>query len=64
MRQFKDTSHDHRTQLEATVQVGHRREKVCVAVIGRDVWAYQMAKIELQNRYLQAQKQLSKSDTN
>lgn len=58
MHLFKDTSTGHHTQLAATAKVGRRRERVSVVVPGRDVWAYQFAKIELQNRYLLALKRL------
>ena len=59
MTPFKDISTEHRTQLQRRVQVGRRHETVTVCVPGRDVWAYQMARIELQNAELQARKRLA-----
>ena len=58
MLPFNDTSMQHRTQLETRVRVGRRSQKVIVCIPGRDVWAYQMARIELQNRAALARKQL------
>ncbi len=60
MRGMKDLSTEHRTQLQACVHVGRRRrETVTVCIPGRDAWAYQFAKIELQNKTLQARKRLA-----
>jgi hypothetical protein len=58
-RSIKDRSRDHRTQLQTIVRVGRQRETVSACIPGRDVWAYQMAKIQLQNKALQARKRLA-----
>lgn len=47
-----DLSKGHRTTLRARVQIAGVDRTLDVSVPGRDVWAYQMAKIELQNAQL------------
>ena len=59
MRSFKDISTEHRTQLQTRVQVGRRHETVTVCIPGRDVWAYQMARIQLQEKENQTRKRLA-----
>jgi len=54
MMKIDDASRDHRTILRTQVRHGRKRVTVAVSVPGRDVWAYQFAKIELQNRALAA----------
>ena len=56
---YKDISTEHRTQLQKRVCVGRRHETVTVCIPGRDLWAYQMARIELQNKELQARRRLA-----
>jgi hypothetical protein len=63
MHAFKDTSTKHRTQLEATVQVGRKCESVSVSIPGRDIWAHQMARIELQNRVVFTRRKLEAERT-
>ncbi len=49
-----EVSNGHRTILRTQVPHGRKRITVEVSVIGRDLWAYQFAKIELQNRAIAA----------
>lgn len=49
-----EVSVGHRTILRTQVPHGRKRITVEVSVVGRDVWAYQFAKIELQNRAIAA----------
>jgi hypothetical protein len=56
MSRINDVSRAHRTELSTTIQVGRRRYEVRASVPGRDVWAYQMAKIQLQNAVLAHQR--------
>jgi hypothetical protein len=52
MMKIEDKSTAHRTVLRTQVSVGRRRVRVVVSVPGRDIWAYQTAKIALQVRTL------------
>lgn len=61
MTTFKDISTEHRTLLQARVQVGRRHETVTVCIPGRDIWAYQMARIQLQEKEIQARKLLARN---
>jgi hypothetical protein len=49
MMKIADLSKDHRTTLRTQVLVGAAARTLEVSVPGRDVWAYQFAKIQLQN---------------
>jgi hypothetical protein len=50
--QIKDLSKGHCTTLRTDAQIGGAKRALLVSVLGRDVWAYQTAKIQLQNRLL------------
>lgn len=52
MMRIDDLSRAHRTVLSTQVQRGRKRVTLEVSVLGHDVWAYQCAKIELQNRVM------------
>lgn len=54
MMKIDDASRDHRTILRTHLRRGRRSITLEVSVPGRDTWAYQFAKIELQNRALAA----------
>lgn len=52
MMKIEDKSTAHRTVLRTQVLVGRRRVRVVASVPGRDIWAYQTAKIALQAQAL------------
>ena len=52
MMKIEDVSREHRTILRTHLRRDRKRIALEVSVPGRDVWAYQFAKIELQNRAL------------